>query len=208
MRSDAARGPGAARRIDEEADDEFVRRALAGERRALEHLFTRHGPRIRRAVGSILRNDDEAQDAVQETWLHALVALRSFSGGSTFATWVTRIAVNEALGRIRLRARRPVATADLDRRDLALDPEGQAALREGLLQLQQALPSLPAGALQVFELRELEECSVEATAHRLGLTSAAVKTRLHRARQALRTALATARPAGRRAPVALAAEQP
>jgi RNA polymerase sigma-70 factor (ECF subfamily) len=189
MRGDAARGPGAPRRIEGEAEDEFLRRAVAGERRALEHLFHRHGPRIRRAVGSILRNDDEAQDAVQETWLHALGALSTFNGGSTFGTWVTRIAVNEALGRIRARARRPVAAADVDRQDAGLDPEGQAALREGLGRLQRALGGLSEGALRVFQLRELEECSVESTARQLGLTPAAVKTRLHRARHALRAAI-------------------
>lgn len=180
-----------AMRLEGVADEEFVRRAAAGERRAWEFLHHRHGPRIRRAVGAILRDDAEAEDAVQQAWLRALGALGSFEEPAAFAGWLKRIAVNEALGRIRSRARRPSAPeAEAERvAGGAGDPEILAAAREGLALLRVAMRRLPAPSLRVLVLREIEELSVEETARETGLSPSAVKTRLFRARGLLRSAL-------------------
>ena len=179
-------------------DAEVVRRVLEGEPALFEVLMRRYNQRVYRAVRSILR-DDESEDAMQQTWLHAYANLRQFQGAAAFSTWLTRIALNEALGRARRRPP-PKAVGDLaEGGDLAQeddfmgqapqDPEGRAADRELGRMLEEAIDELPESYRRVFVLREVEGMSTAEAALALGVSEMVVKVRLHRARLALRDLL-------------------
>jgi RNA polymerase sigma-70 factor (ECF subfamily) len=184
-------------------DAEVVRRVLAGEVELFEVLLRRHDPRVYRTVRSILRDEGEAEDAMQAAWVQAYQHLRGWAGASSFTTWLLRIAANEALGRLRRRSRLvPVEDDDegnggiMDPR--AEDPEERAAARETARLLERAVDGLPALYRSVYVLRELEQLSTAETAEALGISEEAVKVRLHRARAMLRDALGEA--IGRAAP--------
>jgi RNA polymerase sigma-70 factor (ECF subfamily) len=186
-------------------DGEVVRRVLAGEVELFEVLIRRHDPRVYRAVRGVLRDESEAEDAMQAAWVRAYQHLREWAGASSFTTWLLRIAVNEALGRLRKRGRL-VAVEDeeegyggfMDTR--AEDPEERAAAHETVRLLERAVDGLPALYRSVYVLREVEELSTAETAETLGLSEEAVKVRLHRARAMLRDALGEA--VGKAAPEA------
>jgi RNA polymerase sigma-70 factor (ECF subfamily) len=176
-------------------DEEVVRRVLAGEVALFEVLVRRHDARIYRTTRGILRNEAEAEDAMQSAWLHAYQHLGEFAGAAAFSTWLVRIAANEALGRLRRRARVvPVEdgeheeerTMDPIRRD---GPEDRAAAREAARLLERAVDALPASYRSVFVLREVEQLSTRETAQALELGEEAVKVRLHRAKAMLRRSL-------------------
>ncbi len=177
-------------------DATVVRRVLAGEAELFEVLLRRHDPRVYRTVRSILRDEDEAEDAMQAAWVRAYQHLGEWAGASSLSTWLVRIAVNEALGRLRKRAR--VVSIDgedwggdvMDAR--AEDPEERAAASEAVRLLERAVDGLPAPYRTVFVLREIEQLSTADTAAALGLGEDAVKVRLHRARGMLRRALGDA----------------
>jgi RNA polymerase sigma-70 factor (ECF subfamily) len=175
-------------------DAEVVRRVLSGEVELFEVLVRRHDGRVYRAVRSILRDEAEAEDAVQASWLHAYQHLREFAGAAAFTTWLLRIAVNEALGRLRRRAR-VVPVADSEDDEGAImdgrtdDPEDRAAAREAVRLLERAVDGLPPPYRSVFVLREVEQLSTRDTAEALSLGEEAVKVRLHRARAMLRRIL-------------------
>lgn len=176
-------------------DAEVVRRVLAGETALFELLMRRHDQRVYRAVRSILRDEAEAEDAMQQTWLLAWSALRAFSGASAFSTWLVRIAINEALGRARRRARGAAAISLAGAAEGAMglpdgSPEERAVDAESRRLLERSIDRLPAAYRTVFVLREVEQLSTAETADVLELTEDAVKVRLHRARLALRDALA------------------
>jgi RNA polymerase sigma-70 factor (ECF subfamily) len=178
-------------------DAEVVRRVLGGEPALFEVLMRRHNPRIYRAVRGVLREEHDAEDAMQQAYLQAYTHLRDFQGASSFATWLTRIAVNEALQRIRRRG--PLGAADElseETQDLphagAEGPEDRAAAQESMRLLERAVDGLPPAYRTVFMLRELEQLSTEETASSLGISEEAVKVRLHRARRSLRDTLAEA----------------
>lgn len=181
-------------------DAELVRRIRAGEPALFELLIRRHNPRVYRAIRAILRDEDEVEDAMQQAYLHAFAALDGFAGTAAFSTWLTRIAVNEALGRLRGRGRtvalddgdgetEPVASADAPP---AETPEDAAAAREAMGFVQRAVDRLPLPYRTVFVLREIEQLSSVDTAEALGISEDLVKVRLHRARRALRELLAAA----------------
>jgi RNA polymerase sigma-70 factor, ECF subfamily len=173
-------------------DADVVRRVLAGEVELFEVLVRRHDGRAYRAARAILRDETEAEDAVQAAWLHAYQHLREFAGAAAFSTWLVRIAVNEALGRVRRRSRlTPVAESDdegatMDRPE---DAEDRAAAREAVRLLEHAVDRLAESYRAVFMLREVEQLSTRDTAEALGIGEEAVKVRLHRARAMLRRAL-------------------
>jgi RNA polymerase sigma-70 factor (ECF subfamily) len=176
-------------------DAEVVRRVVAGEVALFEVLVRRHDTRVYRAVRAVLRDEAEAEDAMQAAWLHAYQHLGEFAGAAAFSTWLVRIAVNEALGRIRRRVRlAPVERAD-DDQERAMhvarpeDPEARAAARETVRLLERAVDGLAAPYRSVFVLREVEQLSTRETAEALGIGEEAVKVRLHRARAMLRRAL-------------------
>jgi RNA polymerase sigma-70 factor (ECF subfamily) len=176
----------------------LVRGALAREAGAFREIMRRHNRRLFRVARSVTRDDAEAEDVVQETYLHAFAALGSFRGKAGLGTWLTRIALNEAVGRVRRRR----TTTDLDVLDtmppaqiLFLDgapvddPERAAARRQLRGVVEAAVDHLPQPFRTVFVLRDMEGLSVEETALSLGLKPETVKTRLHRARRLLRRTL-------------------
>ena len=194
----------ALRKIDYgEADDLTLLRGFAARDPGAVRLLTeRHNQRLFRAAWSILKNRGEAEDAVQSAYMRAFAAAASFEGRSSLATWLTRIAINEALGRRRATQRRLAAldagsVAVLDEyRDKMMrgstftpppDALAQAQLR-GLLE--RAIGELPESFRAVFVLREIEGMSVEDVAAALGIPPATVKTRDLRARRRLRESLA------------------
>lgn len=190
------------RLIDTEAltDEELVGRARAREEAAVRTLTRRYNRRLFRVARSILRNDAEAEDVVQETYVRAFTGLDKFRGEASFSTWLTRIAMNEALGR--LRRRRPTVewtTYGADRAQAeiiqfpvsaAADPERTMAQGEIRTVLERLIDELPGSFRAVFVARIVEGMSVEETAALYGLKEETVKTRLHRARTLLRAALA------------------
>jgi RNA polymerase sigma-70 factor (ECF subfamily) len=175
-------------------DEEVVRRVRAGETALFEVLVRRHNRRVYRAVRSILRDEEEAEDAMQQAYLRAYAGLDGFAGASAVSTWLVRIAINEALGRLRRSARAPAApdapATDEDRMTAPEpSPESQAAAREAVHLVEEAVDRLSVEHRTVLMLRDVEELSTEETAHALGITEENVKIRLHRARGAVKEAL-------------------
>lgn len=181
-------------------DAALVRRALARDESAFREIMERHNRRLYRVARSILRNDSEAEDVVQETYVSAFTHLDGFRGDSSLATWLSRIAMNEALGR--LRRERPAVELDafeLQRTKAQIiqfpqtgasdDPERTMAQREILQLVERAADNLPEIFRIVFVTRVIEGMSVEETAELLSLQPETVKTRLHRARRLVRDQL-------------------
>jgi len=179
---------------------ELAARAAQGDGAAFEALMRRYNRMLFRTARAILRDDAEAEDALQEAYLQAYRALGSFRGDAELSTWLARIVANEALQRLRKHARRaeivplqPAADAELEQvsdteRDRA--PEVGAARAEMRRLLETQIDALPDAYRAVFMLRAVEELSVEETAAVLELAPATVRTRLFRARSMLREALA------------------
>lgn len=179
-------------------EEEWLQRARAGEAVALERLMRRHNRALYRTARAILRDDTEAEDVVQETYLRAFAALGGFRGESALATWLTRIAANEALMRRRGRMREArVVTFDdgegsfaiANVADEARGPEMEALAGEVRALLERRIDALPDLYREVFVLRAVEELSVEETAAALGMPEATVRTRFFRARAMLRGSL-------------------
>jgi RNA polymerase sigma-70 factor (ECF subfamily) len=179
------------------ADTELVRRALARDEMAVRAIIKAHNRRLYRLARGILRNDGEAEDVVQETYVRAFTHLKDFRGDSSLSTWLSRIAMNEALGRLR-RARPGVELTSLPQGVLeaqiiqfplmsaADNPEKSMAQREIQHVVEGAIDELPEPFRIVFITRVLEGMNVEETAEILDLKPETVKTRLHRARAMLR----------------------
>ena len=178
----------------------MIERALARDAVALAEIMRRNNRRLYRAAWGILRDEQEAEDAVQECYLKAFAALPNFRGEAALSTWLTRIAINEALMRRRKRQSQaaaignviplkpdeaPVEPAD----DPALSPEAAAMRTQLRPYLQDAVGSLPEDQRAVFVLRALEELSVEETAQVLDLNPQTVRTRFLRARRKLQEQL-------------------
>lgn len=178
---------------------ELLRRARLGDGEAFAAIMRACNQPLFRIVRSVLRDESEAEDALQDTYLRAFRALEEFRGESSLLTWLTRIALNEARGR--LRRRRPtvelaaVDTAEQEGGQILMfpiasaDPERDASRAEARRLLEHAVDDLPEAFRLVFILREIEERSVEETAALLAIRPETVKTRLHRARRLLRRAL-------------------
>jgi RNA polymerase sigma-70 factor, ECF subfamily len=188
-------------RMEALGERELVQLAQAGVGSAFRAIIQRNNRRLFRVARSILKDDSEAEDVVQEVYARALEHISEFRGDSTLATWLTRIAINEAQGR--LRRQRPavdLAVIDSEERGMSevisfplaspdADPERVAAQREVRRLMEQAIDELPDAFRVVFVMRVVEEMSIEETASFLGLREETVKTRLHRARNLLRRAL-------------------
>jgi RNA polymerase sigma-70 factor (ECF subfamily) len=188
--------------LEELNDEALVDRARNRDGAAVRLIMQRHNRRLFRAARSILHDDAEAEDVVQEAYFRAFTHLAGFRGEAQLSTWLTRIAVNEALGRLR-RRRLTVGLKDIDAindqgeaRVIYLpsarqdgDPEAAAARAEVRRMLERAVDELPSSFRTVFVLRDIEEMSIEETAAHLGLRPETVKTRLHRARRLLRQSL-------------------
>lgn len=183
-----------------EWDEQAVLMGLRrGDDDAYAAVLRRYGPRMLATARRLLRNEEEARDAVQEAMLSAFKAASRFAGDSLIGTWLHRIVVNAALMRLRARRRKPeVAIDDLlpsfhadGHRVLQAqgDPYPDQALEQSqlLALLRACVPDLPEVYREVYVLRDIEELSSEEVALAMGLTPNAVKIRLHRARQALIT---------------------
>ena len=181
-------------------DRELVERARAGERGAFNDLVERHAPKIFRLARTITKNDQDAEDVLQETFLKAYSKLDTFQGESQFYTWLVRIAVNQSLMRLRkLRNRKTVPldqeveTGDSQvKREVASEgptPEERYGREETRRLLEAAVDSLSETYRPVFVLRDIEGLSTEETGQMLGLSISAVKSRLLRARLQLREKL-------------------
>jgi RNA polymerase sigma-70 factor, ECF subfamily len=179
------------------ADADLVARARARDEAAIRSIMQANNRRLYRLARGILRNDSEAEDVVQETYVRAFTHLDNFRGDSSLATWLARIAMNEALGR--LRRQRPsvdlgtlapgVLEAQIIQFPLSApseDPEKSMAQREIQHVVEHAIDELPEAFRIVFITRVIEGMNVEETADILGLKPETVKTRLHRARTMLR----------------------
>jgi RNA polymerase sigma-70 factor, ECF subfamily len=178
-------------------DDEVIRRVLAGETQLYELLMRRYNQRVFRVIRSVLTDDLEAEDVLQDTWVRAFEHLRQFEARAAFATWVTKIGLYEARGRIRKSKRLTTLPDDYGESMSetqngpvrADNPEKQAMRGELGIALRSAVDALPESYRLVFMLREVEELSTTETAECLSLSEEAVKTRLHRSRAMLRHAL-------------------
>jgi RNA polymerase sigma-70 factor (ECF subfamily) len=179
----------------EQNDDDVVQQVLAGHTAQFELLMRRHNERVYRAARAITRDDREAEDVMQQAYVNAFANLRHFKGEAQFATWLTRIAINEALARVRRRGRyewldESLSDGDtLVLADTAMDPERQAFTGELRELLEWAIDALADGAREVFVLRDVEGLSTAETAASLSVSEDVVKTRLSRARAALRRSL-------------------
>jgi RNA polymerase sigma-70 factor, ECF subfamily len=178
-------------------DADLITRARRREEAAIRAIMQANNRRLYRIARGILRNDGEAEDVVQETWVRAFTHLDGFRGDSSLATWLSRIAMNEALGRLR-RARPGVELDALPPGVLEAqiiqfphsaaseNPEKTMAQREIQHVVEHAIDELPEGFRIVFITRVIEGMNVEETAELLDLKPETVKTRLHRARTMLR----------------------
>ena len=186
-------------------DETLAALAAAGDTSAFETLVTRHQQRIHRLAFRLTGGEADAQDVLQETFLAAYRGIGSFRGASRFSTWLFRIATNAARMQRRSRSRRPAEPLDeyLPRFDAegrhAATPEELAAasraeeiLDRKLLaeRAREGLERLPEGHREAFVLRDLEEMTTEEVAELLGISSAGVRQRVHRARLMLRGYLA------------------
>jgi RNA polymerase sigma-70 factor (ECF subfamily) len=184
------------------ADVELAASCAAGDVDAVRHLVTANNQRLFRTAWSILKNRQEAEDVVQSSYANALTAIAGFEGRSSLTTWLTRIAINEALARKRVQERRRkhleaegVQVLETYREQLAKgsdapSPEAEAAREKLRSLLERAIGDLPENFRTVFVLHEIEGLSVEEAAQALEIPTGTVKTRLMRARRKLQQALA------------------
>jgi RNA polymerase sigma-70 factor (ECF subfamily) len=184
-------------------DAALVGLAREGSEAAIRTIVRRHNQRLFRVARAILRNDTEAEDAVQQSYVNAFTHLDGFRGEAALSSWLTRITVNEANGR--LRTRRPTAAVealDLEPQNSARiiqfplikpapDPEAEMSRTEIRDLLEHAVDTLPETFRAVFVMRDIEGMSIEETAGLLALKPETVKTRLHRARKLMREAIAS-----------------
>jgi RNA polymerase sigma-70 factor (ECF subfamily) len=183
-------------RVEGWTDEEVVGRVLAGETELYEILMRRYNQRLYRVVISILRDADETQDVMQEAYVRAYQHLSQFEGRAAFSTWLTRIAVHEALARLRQRERVQQLSSDANEVEIpvspgspALDPEQTMSKAELSRMLEEAVLDLPEQYRTVLMLRDVEEMSTSETAAALSLSEENVKVRLHRGRALVRRGL-------------------
>jgi RNA polymerase sigma-70 factor (ECF subfamily) len=179
----------------------LVRLAQAGDGEAFRAIMQRGNQRLFRVARGVVRDDAEAEDVLQEAYVRAFAAIGGFRGEAGVMTWLTRIVLNEARGR--LRKRRPmvgleqIEAAQMDGAQVipfpnafgSTSPEADAARAQIRGLIEHAVDDLPEAFRIVFIMRDIEECSIEETAANLDLKPETVKTRLHRARRLLREAL-------------------
>jgi RNA polymerase sigma-70 factor (ECF subfamily) len=176
-------------------DTEQVQRALTGDVGAFRAIMQTHNRRLYRIARSILRNNADAEDAVQEAYVSAFTNLASYRGEGTLKSWLSRIVINESLGRIRQRhSSIDLATLEQQQGEAQIiqfpqstpndDPERTMAQRQIIQLVEQATDNLPEAFRLVFEGMSIEE-----TSELLGIKPETVKTRLHRARQLVRDQL-------------------
>ncbi len=183
------------------ADRQVVDRVLQGDAASFELIMRRHNRRLYRIARGILRNEAEAEDVVQEAYVRAFEKLEDYRGQRPLSAWLAKIAVNEALGRLRRAGTaKTISLDDPERTEEANfmaeltfagpNPEQSAAREEFRRFLETAIDALPEAYRVVFILRGVEEMSIDETAACLELEAGTVKTRFHRARKMLQQHLA------------------
>jgi RNA polymerase sigma-70 factor (ECF subfamily) len=177
-------------------DQRLVHAAQSGCRTAFSELFSLYSRRIHRTILAITKNPEDAEDAMQESFLRAFLAINRFEGRANFYSWLTRIAINSALLTLRKRRARPELSltltqegsdesACLNFKDSAPDPEEVCAYRQLQANLMRAIRRLSPNLREVVRVRLVEECSVSEVADKLNISEAAAKSRLYRARRRL-----------------------
>lgn len=181
------------------AEADLIHRAAAGEEAAIRAIMRANNRRLYRLARSVVRDDSEAEDVLQDAYVKAFAAIGAYRQDAALATWLSRIVLNEALQR---RRRKVEAPADPSTRSQALvipfpmqasppiDPERAMAQREMCILLEQAIDQLPDDYRGVLIARGIEGMSIQETAQLLDIRPETVKTRLHRARALLRSSLA------------------
>ncbi len=174
-------------------DEEVVDRVLAGETALYEIIMRRYNQRLYRIARAILRDDSEAEDVMQDAYVKAYRNLPQFEGRSPFAAWLTKIAVHEALARLRRRQKFDQLDSGLEEGEFVVepvseapDPEAATSQAEMARILEETLLALPEQYRAVLMLRDIEQMDTADTAVALGLTEENVKVRLHRGRAMLR----------------------
>ena len=177
------------------SDEEVVARVLAGESALYELIMRRYNQRLYRAVRAILRDENESEDVMQDAYVRAYQHLNQFAGRSQFSTWLIRIAVHEALARLRQRQRLMQLDEVSSEADTSMlysnseNPEQYTSKAELGNLLEEAILSLPEQFRAVVMLRDVEEMSTAETAEALEISEENVKTRLHRGHALLRKGL-------------------
>jgi RNA polymerase sigma-70 factor (ECF subfamily) len=185
----------AVRENREQSDANTIQQVLDGNTAMFELLMRQYNERVYRAARSIVRDEQEAEDVMQQAYVNAFTHLRQFNGSAQFSTWLTKIAINEALARVRRRGRYEAFDDDLSNvepfmsSNPAPSPERQAFAGELRGLLESAIDTLPDGMREVFVLRDVEGLSTFEVAESLGVSEDVVKTRLSRGRAALRREL-------------------
>jgi RNA polymerase sigma-70 factor (ECF subfamily) len=182
-----------------EGESAVIAAAKNGDARAFEVLVKRHERRMFFVALRITRNKEDAEDVVQQSFQKTFVHLNSFLGRSSFSTWLTRVATNEAIMLLRNRGSRAVLVDDMDQTedvaallevpDLSPDPETNYSRLEWGRILSSAVNELPRRTRRAIQLRELDERSTEETARIMGVTVGAVKARVFQGRRKLRERL-------------------
>jgi RNA polymerase sigma-70 factor, ECF subfamily len=182
---------------DHSGDLDLVRRVLTRDANAFRTIMRTHNLRLYRIARGVVRNDGEAEDVVQEAYLNAFAHLDTFRGDASLATWLSRIVINEARGRLRRQRRASVVAATFVRDAQIIqfplskndNPEQAMAQRQILQLIERAIDKLPNLYRIVFVARVIEGLSIEETASLLAIRPETVKTRLHRARHLVRQQL-------------------
>jgi len=181
--------------IAEKTDGAVIEQILRGDTALFELLMRRYNERVYRAARAILRDDHEAEDVMQQAYVNAFTHLHQFNGSAQFPTWLTRIAINEALARLRHQRRYEPFNDELSPQEPLMpsspadNPERHAFTGELRRLLEWAIDELPQGMREVFMLREVEGLSTAEVAECLDVSEDVVKTRLSRGRAALRALL-------------------
>ena len=186
---------------DRSAERQLVARLRAGDGASYEQLVRTYGGRLLAVARRLVRHEEDARDCVQEAFLQAFRNIEKFEQRASLGSWLHRIVVNAALMKLRARGRRPEASIEdllpqFDADGQRLEPEAELAVALELLErrevreaVRRAIDRLPDGYRNVLLIRDIEGYDTAETAKLLGLTPGAVKTRLHRARAALKTLL-------------------
>lgn len=188
--------------LDRPDESDLIARLQAHDPRAYEEVVRAYSGRLLAVIRGIVKNEDDAKECLQETYLQAFRAIERFEGRALLSSWLHRIAVNAALMRLRTRRRKAEAAIDdllpyFDGNDVRIDPAWQPQVTEGpdleekdrKTLIHEAISQLPENYRNVILLRDIQEMSTEEAAEALGITPGAVKVRLHRARMALKTLL-------------------
>jgi RNA polymerase sigma-70 factor (ECF subfamily) len=172
--------------ISQIPDEALIKTILDGDKKAFEHIIRKYNQRLFRTGMSILNNDADVEDAMQTAYINAYLHLDKFKNNSSFATWLTRIMINQCLGQIRKTRMLRTDIRSQDNSTTMVTPDSELNNKELSALLENAIEQLPEKYRLVFVLREVEDLSVKETAEVLDIAASNVKTRLNRAKTMLK----------------------